>query len=78
MTSKIPASPSRASRWQTPAESSLPGIEAVTLGAADGPAMIELTELTKLESVHCVNPRVGTFFGIRIEGRLVAMAWASG
>jgi ribosomal protein S18 acetylase RimI-like enzyme len=58
----------------TPAESPLPGIEPVTLGAADVPAMIELTELTKPGPFTARTHELGTFLGIRIEGRLVAMA----
>jgi ribosomal protein S18 acetylase RimI-like enzyme len=58
----------------TPAESPLPDVEPVTLGAADVPAMIELTELTKPGPFTARTHELGTFLGIRIEGRLVAMA----
>jgi ribosomal protein S18 acetylase RimI-like enzyme len=58
----------------TPAESPLPGVEPVTLGAADVPAMLELTELTKPGPFSTRTHESGTFLGIRIDGRLVAMA----
>jgi ribosomal protein S18 acetylase RimI-like enzyme len=58
----------------TPAESPLPGVEPITLGAADVPAMLELTELTKPGPFSARAHELGTFLGIRIDGRLVAMA----
>jgi ribosomal protein S18 acetylase RimI-like enzyme len=58
----------------TPAESSLPGVEAVTLGVDDAPAMVELTELTKPGPFTLRTHELGTFLGIRIDGQLVAMA----
>jgi ribosomal protein S18 acetylase RimI-like enzyme len=58
----------------TPAESPLPGIEPVTLGTADVPAMLELTELTKPGPFNARTHELGTFLGIRADGRLVAMA----
>jgi predicted GNAT family acetyltransferase len=57
----------------TPAESLIAGVEPVTLGAADVPAMIELTELTKPGPFSARTHELGTFLGIRIDGRLVAM-----
>ena len=57
-----------------PAESSLPGVEAVTLGVDDAPAMVELTELTKPGPFTLRTHELGTFLGIRIDGQLVAMA----
>jgi ribosomal protein S18 acetylase RimI-like enzyme len=58
----------------TPAESPLPGVEPITLGAADVPAMLELTELTKPGPFSARAHELGTFLGIRIDGRLAAMA----
>ncbi|MGA7810184.1 GNAT family N-acetyltransferase [Bradyrhizobium sp.] len=58
----------------TPAETALPGIESVTLGAADVPAMMALTELTRPGPFSARTHELGTFLGIRIDGRLVAMA----
>jgi predicted GNAT family acetyltransferase len=57
----------------TPAESPLPGVEIVTLGAADVPEMIALVELTKPGPFGTRTHELGTFLGIRIDGRLVAM-----
>jgi len=57
----------------TPTESPLQGVELVTLGAADVPAMIELTQLTKPGPFGTRTHEVGTFLGIRVDGRLVAM-----
>ena len=57
----------------TPAESSLPGVEIVTLGAADVPEMIALVELTKPGPFSTRTHELGTFLGIRIDGQLVAM-----
>ncbi len=58
----------------TPAESSIRGVDIVTLGAADVPAMMELTELTKPGPFTLRTHELGTFLGIRIDGQLVAMA----
>jgi predicted GNAT family acetyltransferase len=58
----------------TPAETSLGGVEPVTLGAADVAAMMALTELTKPGPFSARTHELGTFLGIRIDGRLVAMA----
>jgi ribosomal protein S18 acetylase RimI-like enzyme len=58
----------------TPAQSSIAGVEPVTLGAADVPAMLALTELTKPGPFSARTHELGTFLGIRIDGRLVAMA----
>jgi predicted GNAT family acetyltransferase len=57
----------------TPAESSLPGVEIITLGAADVAEMIALVELTKPGPFGMRTHELGTFLGIRIEGQLVAM-----
>ena len=56
-----------------PADSSIRGVEAVTLGADDAPAMVELTELTKPGPFTLRTHELGTFLGIRIDGQLVAM-----
>src|SRR5260370_39841138 len=58
----------------TPAESSIRGVETVTLGADDVPAMMALTELTKPGPFALRTHELGTFLGIRIDGQLVAMA----
>jgi predicted GNAT family acetyltransferase len=58
----------------TPAESSIRGVEIVTLGADDVPAMMALTELTKPGPFSARTHELGTFLGIRIGGELVAMA----
>ena len=57
----------------TPAESSLPGVEIVTLGAADVPEMIALVELTKPGPFSTRTHELGTFLGIKVDGQLVAM-----
>jgi len=58
----------------TPAESAISGMEAVVLGAADVPAMMELTQLTKPGPFSARTHELGTFLGVRINGQLVAMA----
>ena len=58
----------------TPAESSIRGVDIVTLGADDVPAMMALTELTKPGPFALRTHELGTFLGIRIDGQLVAMA----
>jgi ribosomal protein S18 acetylase RimI-like enzyme len=58
----------------TPVEATLPGADIVTLGAADVPAMMELTKLTNPGPFALRAHELGTFLGIRIGGRLVAMA----
>jgi ribosomal protein S18 acetylase RimI-like enzyme len=57
----------------TPAESSIRGVETVTLGADDVPDMMALTELTKPGPFSARTHELGTFLGIRIDGQLVAM-----
>ncbi|WP_375783505.1 GNAT family N-acetyltransferase [Bradyrhizobium sp. Pha-3] len=57
----------------TPAEFSLPGVKIVTLGAADVPAMMALTEMTKPGPFSARTHELGTFLGIRVGGELVAM-----
>jgi GNAT superfamily N-acetyltransferase len=58
----------------TPVETPTNGVEIVTLGAADVPAMIELTSLTKPGPFSTRTHELGTFFGIRAGDQLVAMA----
>jgi hypothetical protein len=58
----------------TPAETSGHTADIVTLGAADVPAMMELTKLTKPGPFSLRTRELGTFLGIRNEGQLVAMA----
>jgi ribosomal protein S18 acetylase RimI-like enzyme len=57
----------------TPAESAIRGVEVVTLGVDDAPAMVALTELTKPGPFTLRTHELGTFLGIRIDGQLVAM-----
>jgi ribosomal protein S18 acetylase RimI-like enzyme len=57
----------------SPADSSLRDAEIVTLGAADVPAMMALTELTKPGPFSLRTHELGTFLGIRSGGELVAM-----
>ncbi|KRR07623.1 acyltransferase [Bradyrhizobium jicamae] len=54
---------------ETPAN----GVDIVTLGIDDVPAMIELTELTKPGPFSTRTHELGTFLGIRVDGQLVAM-----
>jgi predicted GNAT family acetyltransferase len=49
-------------------------LELVELGAPDSPEMIELTELTKPGPFGSRTHELGTYLGIRREGKLVAMA----
>lgn len=56
-----------------PAEFSLPGVEIVRLGAADVSAMIALTDMTKPGPFSARTHELGNFFGIRVNGELVAM-----
>ena len=56
-----------------PIETPADGVDIVTLGAADVPEMIELTTLTKPGPFSTRTHELGTFLGIRADGRLVAM-----
>ncbi|MEH2508141.1 putative GNAT family acetyltransferase [Bradyrhizobium sp. AZCC 1578] len=58
----------------TPVEKPANGVDIVTLGVDDVPAMIELTELTKPGPFSARTHELGTFLGIRVDGQLVAMA----
>lgn len=57
-----------------PAESPVGAADIVTLGEADVPDMIELTKLTNPGPFAARTRELGTFLGIRIDGRLAAMA----
>ncbi|MDA9501373.1 GNAT family N-acetyltransferase [Bradyrhizobium sp. DASA03068] len=57
----------------SPADTSLRDAEIVRLGAADVPAMMALTELTKPGPFAARTHELGTFLGIRAHGELVAM-----
>jgi len=48
--------------------------EIVELGAADSPEMIELTTLTKPGPFNTRTHELGTYLGIRRDGKLIAMA----
>jgi ribosomal protein S18 acetylase RimI-like enzyme len=50
------------------------GEEPVVLGAADSTAMIELTQLTKPGPFGPRTHELGSFFGVRRDGKLAAMA----
>jgi len=50
------------------------GSEMAELGPADVPAMMELTALTKPGPFHPRTHELGTYLGIYVDGRLVAMA----
>ena len=57
----------------TPADAPARGVEIVSLGVDDVPAMMELTALTKPGPFSARTHELGTFLGIRINGRLAAM-----
>ena len=57
-----------------PAEASGGTDDIVTLGAADVPAMMELTKLTNPGPFAARTRELGTFLGVKVNGRLVAMA----
>ena len=58
----------------TPVETPTNGVDIVTLGVDDVPAMLELTALTKPGPFSARTHELGTFLGIRADGQLVAMA----
>jgi ribosomal protein S18 acetylase RimI-like enzyme len=58
----------------SPADSALREAEMVRLGAADVPAMLALTALTRPGPFFARTHELGTFFGVRVGGELVAMA----
>lgn len=51
-----------------------PGFSPETLGVADVPAMLELTALTKPGPFASRTHELGRYIGIRVDGRLAAMA----
>ena len=57
----------------TPIEAPAGGVDIVTLGIDDVPAMLELTALTKPGPFSTRTRELGTFLGIRADGQLVAM-----
>jgi predicted GNAT family acetyltransferase len=57
----------------TPAETPARGVEIARLGVDDVPAMMELTALTKPGPFSARTHELGTFLGIRVDGRLAAM-----
>jgi predicted GNAT family acetyltransferase len=57
----------------TPVETPTSGVDIVTLGVDDVPAMIELTALTKPGPFSARTHELGTFLGIRVDSQLVAM-----
>jgi predicted GNAT family acetyltransferase len=57
-----------------PVEAPADGVDIVTLGVDDVPAMMELTALTKPGPFSARTHELGTFLGIRVDGQLVAMA----
>jgi predicted GNAT family acetyltransferase len=58
----------------TPAEVPAGDVDILTLGVPDVPDMMALTSLTKPGPFSARTHELGTFFGIRIGGELVAMA----
>jgi predicted GNAT family acetyltransferase len=57
-----------------PAEASGGSDDIVTLGTSDVPAMIELTKLTNPGPFAARTHELGTFLGVKVDGRLAAMA----
>ncbi len=57
----------------TPVKTSGPSAEIVTLGLSDVPAMAELVALTNPGPFAARTHTLGTFLGIKIDGRLAAM-----
>jgi ribosomal protein S18 acetylase RimI-like enzyme len=58
----------------TPANDAAGRAEIVTLGAADVSDMIDLTKLTNPGPFAARTHELGTFLGIKVDGRLAAMA----
>jgi ribosomal protein S18 acetylase RimI-like enzyme len=58
----------------TPSETSINGVEPVVLGVDDVGAMMALTALTRPGPFSARTHELGRFLGIRIDGRLIAMA----
>jgi predicted GNAT family acetyltransferase len=56
-----------------PVETPANGVDIVTLGVDDVPDMLELTALTKPGPFSARTHELGTFLGIRVDGKLAAM-----
>lgn len=50
------------------------GVELIALAAADAPEMLALATLTKPGPFFARTPDLGDFYGVKIDGRLAAMA----
>jgi ribosomal protein S18 acetylase RimI-like enzyme len=59
--------------WQRPGERSQ-DLKFVELNSGDSPEMLELTSLTKPGPFGTRTHELGTYLGIRVDGKLVAMA----
>jgi len=57
----------------TPVECAIPGVEIIALGVKDVADMLALIELTKPGPFSARTHELGTFLGIRVGGKLVAM-----
>lgn len=57
----------------TPVETPANGVDIVTLGVDDVPDMLALTALTKPGPFSARTHELGTFLGIRVDGKLAAM-----
>ncbi len=57
-----------------PMELEVRGGEIVRLGREDGPAMVALTDIAFPGFFRAKTYLMGTYYGIRVEGQLVAMA----
>ena len=57
----------------TPVETPANGVDIVALGVDDVPDMLELTALTKPGPFSARTHELGTFLGIRVDGKLAAM-----
>lgn len=72
--SRLPASQMVADGRLEPTLTPSMDVDIVTLGADDAADMVELTALTKPGPFAAETYRLGTYLGIREEGRLIAMA----
>jgi GNAT superfamily N-acetyltransferase len=60
--------------WTDPVPGLVPTGDAVRLGAADVPEMIDLVERTRPGPFRARTVEMGAYYGIRRDGRLVALA----
>jgi predicted GNAT family acetyltransferase len=60
--------------WESDVLSAQSDLEIVELGAQDSPEMVELAALTRPGPFGTRTHELGTYLGIRQEGKLVAMA----